>query len=237
MLPHWTSTKHLHIRQFALHALNVAMQSCDHVPAVESIWLQSKQILTYFRSNTSVQEKLPRAAGAAYWTLKLGNEVPTPWQSTYQMATRLNDEEEPVLQQQRYSNYRRLMSLTLVGVVWGEDCFGVRGHLFDEAATVILHFNVTVQLCTDWQQYASTNTWGDQSNRESLSVLILSTLLISRFKSLAFQRSFKRNDTVNRLKLECAALIGRTLTELKPGLSEQLAATHSPWLALSGKLW
>lgn len=149
------------------------------------------------------------------------------------MATRLNDEEEPMLQQQRYRNYRQLVSLTRVCAVWGEDCLRVRGHLFDEAAIIVLRLNVTLWLCT--QQHASTNTWGEESNRESWSVLILSTLLISRLKSLSFQRSSKCNDTVNRQNLECAAVIGRTLTEPQLGLSEQLAATLPCWPALSDK--
>ncbi|XP_025759038.1 zinc finger BED domain-containing protein 4 [Oreochromis niloticus] len=68
------------------------------------------------------------------------------------------------------------------------------------------------------------------SNLESLSVLTLSTLLDPRFKTLGFRSSSKCSEAVNRLKVECAAVIARTTSEPQPGpSSEQSPVPENLW--------
>uniref|UniRef100_A0A1A8V2R8 Chromosome undetermined SCAF9096, whole genome shotgun sequence, Uncharacterized protein n=1 Tax=Nothobranchius furzeri TaxID=105023 RepID=A0A1A8V2R8_NOTFU len=88
------STFNLH---FA-HKLNlIVKKSCDQIPELPSIRHKSWQIVSFFRSSTTAKEKLAQVQQQmGRPTLKLVNEVPTRWNSTYQMLSRLHDEKEPV---------------------------------------------------------------------------------------------------------------------------------------------
>lgn len=55
------------------------------------------QRITYFRSSTTAKEKLDQVQQQmGRPRLKLINEVPTRWNSTYHMLTRINDQTEPL---------------------------------------------------------------------------------------------------------------------------------------------
>ncbi|XP_070403946.1 E3 SUMO-protein ligase ZBED1-like isoform X2 [Nothobranchius furzeri] len=80
------------------HKLNlIVKKSCDQIPELPSIRHKSRQIVSFFRSSTTAKEKLAQVQQQmGRPTLKLVNEVPTRWNSTYQMLSRLHDEREPV---------------------------------------------------------------------------------------------------------------------------------------------
>lgn len=90
----WRSTKHLHIRQFA-----IAHSGCSSAvmgSTLQSTPSGSNPSKTYFRSKTSTQEKLEQL-GRPIGPGDLGMKwcAPTPRRGAHQMATRLNEEEEP----------------------------------------------------------------------------------------------------------------------------------------------
>ncbi|XP_014907970.1 zinc finger BED domain-containing protein 1-like [Poecilia latipinna] len=80
------------------HTLNLLVRkSCDQIPTLTSIRQKSRHIVTYFRSSTTAKEKLAQVQQQmGRPILKLINEVPTRWNSTYEMQSRLHDEREPV---------------------------------------------------------------------------------------------------------------------------------------------
>ena len=180
------STKILQIRHSICiaHTLNLLVKkSCDQIPALTSIRHKSRQIVTYFRSSTTAKEKLAQVQQQMGTgpSLKLINEVPTRWNSTYQMLARLHDEKEPVwvsigslktditpLTADEFNIIGEALLVlapfhqATVEFVWREESFRVKGHPHDENCS-IMHLSVTLQICTHRQLYNSTNTWGDES--------------------------------------------------------------------------
>ena len=248
------STKILQIRHSICiaHSLNLLVKkSCDQIPTLASIRHKSRQIVTYFRSSTTAKEKLAQVQQQmGRPSLKLINEVPTRWNSTYLMLARLHDEKEPV--------WVSLASLKTDITPLTADEFTIIGETlrvlapFHQATVelseekrvsgskvipmmkMLYHAlernasNLHTQAATHLHEHLRRRVTDTASNLESLSVLTLSTLLDPRFKSLGFRSPSKCSEAVSRLKFECAAVIGRTSTEPQPGpSSQQLSAPTS----------
>ena len=251
------STKILQIRHSICiaHTLNLLVKkSCDQIPALTSIRHKSRQIVTYFRSSTTAKEKLAQVQQQmGRPSLKLINEVPTRWNSTYQMLARLHDEKEPVWVSlgSLKTDITPLTAdeLNIIGEallvlapfhqatvelseekrVSGSKIIPMMKMLYHalERNASNLHTQAAIQL----HEHLRRRVTDTASNLESLSVLTLSTLLDPRYKSLGFRSSSKSSEAVSRLKSECAAVIGRTLTEPQPGpSSQQLSAPTSGML-------
>ncbi|KAM9318799.1 E3 SUMO-protein ligase ZBED1-like isoform 1-T7 [Pholidichthys leucotaenia] len=94
------STRQLQIRHSICiaHSLNLLVsKSFDQIPTLTSIRHKARHTVTYLRSSTTAKEKpaqVQQQMGRP--SLKLINEVPTRWNSTYDMLSRLHDEREPV---------------------------------------------------------------------------------------------------------------------------------------------
>lgn len=101
------STKHDSIHQNTIqirhtvciaHSINlIVKKSCDQVAQPTDIRKKTRQIGPYFRSSTTAKEKLAQVQQQlGRPLLKLINEVPTRWNSTYHMLSQINDQKEPV---------------------------------------------------------------------------------------------------------------------------------------------
>ncbi|KAL3976200.1 kinesin family member 14 [Sarotherodon galilaeus] len=241
------ATRTLQIRHSVCiaHKLNLLVKkSCDQIPELSSIRDKSRQIVSFFRSSTTAKEKLAQVQQQmGRPILKLINEVPTCWNSTYQMLSRLHDEKEAV--------WVSLASLpTDLTPLTADECDIVREALLVVApfhqATVELSeerrvsgskvipmmkmlycalernsLHLHTQAATHLHDQLGRRVTDTASNLESLSVLTLSTLLDPRFKTLGFRSSSKCSEAVNRLKVECAAVIARTTSEPQPGPSSE----------------
>ncbi|CAI5637704.1 zinc finger BED domain-containing protein 1 isoform X1 [Oreochromis niloticus] len=250
------ATRTLQIRHSVCiaHKLNLLVKkSCDQIPELSSIREKSRQIVSFFRSSTTAKEKLAQVQQQmGRPVLKLINEVPTRWNSTYQMLSRLHDEKEAV--------WVSLASLpTDLTPLTVDECDIVREALLVLApfhqATVELSeerrvsgskvipmmkmlycalernsLHLHTQAATHLHDQLRRRVTDTASNLESLSVLTLSTLLDPRFKTLGFRSSSKCSEAVNRLKVECAAVIARTTSEPQPGpSSEQSPVQENLW--------
>lgn len=80
------------------HSINLIVQrSCDQIAVLTDIRNKTHQRITYFRSSTTAKEKLDQVQQQmGRPRLKLINEVPTRWNSTYHMLTKINDQTEPL---------------------------------------------------------------------------------------------------------------------------------------------
>lgn len=236
------------------HSLNlIVRKSCDQVPTLTSIRHKARNIVTYFRSSTKAKEKLAQVQQQmGRPTRKLINEVPTRWNSTYEMLARLHDEKEPVwvslaslntdltpLTADEYDIIREALlvlaqfhhatvELSEERRVSGSKVIPMMKMLYLalERNASTIHTQAAIHL----HEHLKRRVTDTASNLESLSVLTLSTLLDPRFKSLGFRSSSKCNEAIIRLRSECASVIGRT-NEPQPGpSSQQLSAPTSGML-------
>ncbi|XP_040924228.2 E3 SUMO-protein ligase ZBED1-like isoform X1 [Betta splendens] len=250
------STRQLQIRHSICiaHSLNLLVRkSCDQVPTLTSIRHKARNIVTYFRSSTTAKEKLAQVQQQmGRPTLKLINEVPTRWNSTYEMLSRLHDEREPVwvslaslntvltpLTADEYTIigetllvlapfHQATVELSEERRVSGSKVIPMMKMLYFalERSALTLHTQAAIHL----HEHLKHRVTDTASNLESLSVMTLATLLDPRFKSLGFRSSSKFNEAVTRLRSECASVIGRT-NEPQPGpSSQQLSAPTSGML-------
>ncbi|KAM4534867.1 E3 SUMO-protein ligase ZBED1-like isoform 1-T1 [Fundulus diaphanus] len=251
-------TRQLQIRHLICiaHSLNLLVRkSCDQIPTLTSIRHKARHIVTYFRSSTTAKEKLAQVQQQmGRPTLKLINEVPTRWNSTYEMLSRLHDEKEAV--------WVSLASLKTDLTPLTADEFTIIG----ETLLVLAPFHqATVELSAErrvsgskvipmmkmlymaLERNASTlhtdtarhlhehlkrRVTDTASNLESLGVLTLATLLDPRFKSLGFHSSSKCNEALSRLRTECASIVGGS-NEPQPGTSSQQLSAPTSGMILS----
>lgn len=243
------------------HKINlIVKKSCDEINALSFIRHKSRQIVSLFRSSTTAREKLAQVQQQmGRPALKLINEVPTRWNSTYQMLSRLHDEKEPV--------WVSLASLQTDITPLTADEFTI----LKEALLVLAPFHqATVELSEERRvsgskvipmmkmlycslertsqhlhtvpaktlhEHLRRRVADTASNLESLSVLTLSTLLDPRFKKLCFRSSSKCSEAVIRLKTECHHVIVSSTPEPQPGPSSlQLPPPTSGMLFLCFEL-
>lgn len=235
------------------HNLNlIVKKSCDQVSDLTDIRNKTKNIVTYFRSSTLAKEKLSQVQQQMQKPiLKLINEVPTRWNSTYQMLSRIASQKEPV--------WVSLASLkSPLPVLTGEE-----HDIIAEVLVVLAPFNsATVELSEEKRVSGSKvipmmkmlhhamqkcapslkTLIGkklchelDKRVMESLNIfesshhLSLATLLDPRFKALGFLNGTKITDAVKKLKSECAAEMrisgSPSAQDDQPGPSSQLPAS------------
>ncbi|XP_070399388.1 zinc finger BED domain-containing protein 4-like [Nothobranchius furzeri] len=172
----------------------------NKIPELPSIRHKSRQVVSFFRSSTTAKEKLAQVQQQmGRPTLKLVTEVPTRWNSTYQMLSRLHDEKEPVWATVELSEERRVSGSKVIPMMKMLNCALERNslHLHTQAATRL----------------------NDQLRR--------------RVTDTASILSSKCSEAVNRLKMECAAVIGHTTSEPQPGPSlEQIPTSDNRWQQL-----
>ncbi|XP_029942702.1 zinc finger BED domain-containing protein 1-like, partial [Salarias fasciatus] len=225
------STRQLQIRHSICiaHSLNLLVKkSCDQIPTLTSIRHKARNIVTYFRSSTTAKEKLAQVQQQmGRPTLKLINEVPTRWNSTYQMLSRLHDEREPVwvslaslktdltpLTADEYTIigetllvlapfHQATVELSEERRVSGSKVIPMMKMLYHalERNASTLHTQAAIHL----HEHLKRRVTDTASTVESLSVLTLATLLDPRFKSLGFRSSSKCNEAISRLRSECAS--------------------------------
>ncbi|XP_014854594.1 PREDICTED: zinc finger BED domain-containing protein 1-like [Poecilia mexicana] len=236
------------------HTLNLLVRkSCDQIPTLTSIRQKSRHIVTYFRSSTTAKEKLAQVQQQmGRPILKLINEVPTRWNSTYEMQSRLHDEREPVWVSLTSlkadltpltADEHNIIGETLLVLapfhqatvelseerrVSGSKVIPMMKMLYLalESNASTLHTQPAIHLHENLKRRVTDTA----SNLESKSVLALATLLDPRFKSLGFRNSSKCNEAISRLRSECASIIGHS-NEPQPGpSSQQLSAPNSGML-------
>lgn len=249
-------TRQLQIRHSICiaHSLNLLVRkTCDQNPTLASIRHKARHIVTLFRSSTTAKEKLAQVQQQmGRPTLKLINEVPTRWNSTYEMLSRLHDEREPVwvslasmksdvtpLTADEHTIigetlhvlapfHQATVELSEERRVSGSKVIPMMKMLYlaPERIASTLHTPTAKHLHENLKRRVTDTA----SNLESLSVLTLATLLDPRFKSLGFRSSSRYNDAVHRLRAECATMIGCT-PEPQPGTStQQMSASTSGML-------
>ncbi|KAK7912837.1 hypothetical protein WMY93_013048 [Mugilogobius chulae] len=238
------------------HSLNlIVKKSCDQVPALLEIRNKTKQIVTYFRSSTTGKEKLTeiqKQMGKP--VLKLINEVPTRWNSTYQMFARIVEQKEPVWVTLATLN-SQIPPLTTEEVEIISESLSVLGP-FDIAT---LELSQEKRVCGSkvipilkMLHYSLHNSFQklntipakhlcDQllkrlveaiSSFETSSTLSLATLLDPRYKVIGFLSSAKASEAVKRLKSECAAEMRSSTAPSPhphPGPSSTPASSDSLW--------
>lgn len=240
------------------HTLNlIVKKSCDQVSDLTDIRNKTKNIVTYFRSSTLAKEKLSQVQQQMQKPiLKLINEVPTRWNSTYQMLSRIASQKEPV--------WVSLASLkTPLPALTGEE-----HDIIAEVLIVLAPFNAaTVELSEEKRVSGSKiipmmkmlhhtmqkcapslkTSVGKKlrheldkrvtetlNNFESSSHLSLATLLDPRFKALGFLNGTKINDAVKKLKSECAAEMGISGPPSAPQEDQPGPSSHLPASSMSG---
>lgn len=182
--------------------------------------------------------------------VKLMNEVPTRWKSTYHMLARISEQREPVWVSLRSlktdltplsaDNYRIIHETLIVLAPFNEATVELSEEKRVFGSKLIptlkmLHYNASnvrtdpvIQLLENLKRRVTDTLCG----LESVSLMSIATLLDPRFKTLGFLSSSKANEAVNRLKAQCAAevrmpeptpsaLIGSTSEEAQPGPSTQ----------------
>lgn len=91
--------------------------------------------------------------------------------------------------------------------------------------------NITTEIAINLVENLKRRLLETLCNLVSLSVMTLSTVVDPRFKTMAFLSSSKANDAVKRLKSECAAEIGTTVStqmeDAQAGPSSQPSAPSS----------
>nr|XP_054593165.1 zinc finger BED domain-containing protein 4-like [Nothobranchius furzeri] len=235
----------------------IVKKSCDQIPELSSIRHKSRQIVSFFRSSTTAKEKLAQVQQQmGRPTLKLVTEVPTRWNSTYQMLSRLHDEKEAV--------WVSLASLQTDLTPLTADEFNI----LKEALLVLAPFHqATVELSEERRVSGSkvipmmkmlncalerNSLLSSTTAKEKLAqvqqqmgrpTLKLVTEVPTRWNS-TYQMlsrlhdekeavSSKCSEAVNLLKMECAAVIGHTTSEPQPGPSlEQLPTSDNLWQQL-----
>lgn len=183
------------------HSMNlIERKPCDHIPTITEIHNKTRQMVTHFRPSVTAKEKLAQIQQQLGTPVhKLINEVPTRWNSTYQMFERITEQKEAV--------WVSLASLkTDVTPLTPEDCQILRVLAPSEHATTELSeekrvsgskvIPLTRMIHIELQRQATTvtNTAAQQlaenlrkqltdaiSSMESLSVMTLATLLDPRF--------------------------------------------------------
>ncbi|XP_076013422.1 E3 SUMO-protein ligase ZBED1-like [Genypterus blacodes] len=249
------STRQLQIRHSICiaHSLNLLVRkSCDQIPTLTSIRHKARHIVTYFRSSTTAKEELAQVQQQmGRTTLKLINEVPTRWNSTYEMLSRLHDEREPVwvsltslktdLTPLTADEYNIIEEALLVLAPFHQATVELSEERRVSGSKVILMMkmlylalecnasDLRTQAAIHLHEHLKRRVTDTASNLESLSVLTLATLLGPRFKSFGFRSSSKCNEAVSRLRSECASIIDyRRTNEPQPGPSaQQLSAPTS----------
>ncbi|XP_077399284.1 zinc finger BED domain-containing protein 4-like [Vanacampus margaritifer] len=211
------------------HSLNLTVRkSYDQIETLSNIRNKTRQIVTFFRTSTTAKEKLAQVQQQmGKPVVKLINEVPTRWNSTYHMLERLTEQKEPVVV--------ALASVTNDTAPLTAEDFNI----IEETIRVLAPFNhATVELSEEKRvsgskvipmlkmlhcslQRNALNVTTDTAirlvenlnrrvvdhlcNLESLSITTLATLLDPRYKTVGFLSSSRANEAVKRLKAECAA--------------------------------
>ncbi|XP_051806099.1 zinc finger BED domain-containing protein 4-like isoform X2 [Acanthochromis polyacanthus] len=243
------------------HTLNlIVKKSCDQVSDLTDIRHKTKNIVTYFRSSTLAKEKLSHVQQQMQKPiLKLINEVPTRWNSTYQMLSRIASQKEPV--------WVSLASLkTPLPALTGEE-----HDIIAEVLIVLAPFNAatvelseekrvsgskiipmmkmlhhTMQKCAPSLETSVGKKLRHEldkrvtetlNNYESSSHLSLATLLDPRFKALGFLNGTKINDAVKKLKSECAAEMRISGPPSAPQEDQPGPSSHLPASSMSDNLW
>lgn len=210
------------------HSLNlIVRKSCDQIPTITEIRNKARDIVTYFRSSVTAKEKLTQIQQQLGTPVhKLINEVPTRWNSTYQMLERMTEQKEAV--------WVSLASLKPdITPLTPEECQIVEEMLrvlapFDQATRELseekrvsgskviplmrmLHIELQRQATTVTKTAAQQLAENLRKrltdaifSMESLSVMTLATLLDPRFKKNGFLSQQKANEAVKRLQSECA---------------------------------
>ncbi|XP_023805548.1 zinc finger BED domain-containing protein 4-like [Oryzias latipes] len=210
------------------HSLNlIVRKSCDQIPAITEIRNKTRHIVTYFRSSVTAKEKLTQIQQQlGTQGHKLINEVPTQWNSTYQMFERMTEQKEAV--------WVSLASLKPdITPLTPEECQIIEEMLrvlapFDQATRELseekrvsgskvipmmrmLHIELQRQATTVTKTAAQQLAENLRKRltdaicgMESLSVMTLATLLDPRFKKNGFVSQQKASEAVKRLQSECA---------------------------------
>ncbi|XP_051797876.1 zinc finger BED domain-containing protein 4-like isoform X2 [Acanthochromis polyacanthus] len=239
------------------HTLNlIVKKSCDQVSDLTDIRHKTKNIVTHFRSSTLAKEKLSHVQQQMQKPiLKLINEVPTRWNSTYQMLSRIASQKEPV--------WVSLASLkTPLPALTGEE-----HDIIAEVLIVLAPFNAatvelseekrvsgskiipmmkmlhhTMQKCAPSLETSVGKKLRHEldkrvtktlNNYESSSHLSLATLLDPRFKALGFLNGTKINDAVKKLKSECAAEMRISGPPSAPQEDQPGPSSHLPASSMS----
>lgn len=183
--------------------------------------------------NLFIKEKLALAQDQTRRTnLKLLQEVETRWNSTFQMLQRLVELREPVCTTLA-SLEMDIASLTPeeYNIVTG--CLSVLSPFYKAAVELseekrvsaskvipllkmvehVLQEKVsvsTVPVATELGEHLSRLLREKLHNIQSMSVMLLATLLDPRYKSVGFFSPATSNDAVERLTSECAGVISRS---------------------------
>jgi len=211
------------------HSMNlIVRKACDQIPTFTEIRSKTRHIVTYFRSSTTAKEKLSQMQqqlGIPFH--KLINEVPTRWNSTYQMLERMTEQKEavwvslaslkPDITPLTPEEFKVIEEMLRVLVPF----YQATRELSEEkrvSGSKVIPLMRMIHIDLQHQATTVTKTAAQQlaenlrkrlleviCNMESLSVMTLATLLDPRFKTVAFVSPQKAGDAVKRLKLECAA--------------------------------